>query len=91
MPRFVDSDERFLTWAQDHPKGFVLNIERSLNPNGSFIHRADCKNLIDERKVPAGRTTSWIKICSDNEQDLLAWARVEVNTVPSTCSRCNPF
>jgi hypothetical protein len=90
MPRFVDADERFLAWASEHNDGFVLNIERSLNPAESFIHRATCTNLIDKRVQPAGRTTSWIKVCSNKKEDLVAWLRVEADAEPRLCSRCRP-
>lgn len=33
---------------------------------------------------------SWIKICSDNRDDLLAWSRVETGDEPSLCSLCGP-
>lgn len=90
MPRFVDNDDAYMDWMSSHADGYALNIERTLNPSGSFIHRSDCTHLVDERLAPGQRTGSWIKVCSTNKGDLEAWSRVETGTEPSLCSHCNP-
>jgi hypothetical protein len=88
MPRFVDDDEGYLDWSDANPDGFTLNIERSLNPRDAYLHKASCRSLIDDRKTPADRTSSWIKVSAVDREDLIGWMRAETGSTPNICSKC---
>jgi len=52
----VHGDDRgYLTWAAAHPVGYVINVQRNLNPSDARLHRADCYTINSQ---PA-RGKSW--------------------------------
>ena len=52
----VHGDDRgYLTWAAAHPVGYVINVQRNLNPSDARLHRADCYTINNQ---PA-RGKSW--------------------------------
>jgi hypothetical protein len=69
-------DAPYLRWLHDHRCGLVVNTRRRLDPTYMVLHRAVCASIrqaarqVNENPF-VGR--SYIKVCSDNEADLLAW------------------
>ena len=75
---FVGDDRAYLKWLSQHPSGFVLNTEKSKNPNYMVLHRAWCQSIsqVGNPGRP-GRFTErdYIKICAPDEESLRNWAR----------------
>lgn len=43
---YVDDDDGYRGWLKRNPRGYVINIQRSLNPSDARLHDADCRDLI---------------------------------------------
>jgi len=90
MITYSNEDECYLSWIASNPEGYVVNIERSLNPNDVMLHKADCYTI---KGVPA-RGDSWtneyIKICSTSREELCSWITIEIGGEVRKCKLCNP-
>ncbi len=40
---FQDDDQCYLDWIDRNPRGYVLNIHRTLNLSDARLHRASCR------------------------------------------------
>ncbi len=63
MRHYLDDDAGYLAWTAAHPHEYVLNTERSPNPNYLRLHRAACRMI---NGMPAnGRhwTLHYRKVC----------------------------
>ena len=45
VDQFRDDDHGYLQWAAANPHGYVINIQRTLNPADARVHRADCYTI----------------------------------------------
>ena len=79
---FQDDDLGYATWVTENPEGYVLNIQRSLNPSDARMHTASCEHLaraIDASESRQRRsTTTYIKVCSRSVDQLDAWSAQRV-------------
>lgn len=67
MQHFQDDDEGYLTWLNSHQDGYVLNVNRTPEPDNLVLHRASCYHLA---KTPANGvqwTTHYTKYCGDRD------------------------
>ncbi len=91
VEQFRDNDRGYLTWTSAHPEGYVINIQRSLNPADARLHRADCRTINGQ---PArGRTWTeglYIKVCSVSAPNLLDWASAHARSGIPRCRACTP-
>jgi hypothetical protein len=74
MQTFKDNDEGYLAWLTANPTLYVLNAERSLNPNNLVLHRATCRHINDTPSRGARWTVDYIKVCG-GRQTLEGYAR----------------
>jgi hypothetical protein len=61
---FRDDDAAYLAWLAANPRGYVINIQRALNPADARAHHAGCLTITG---TPArGRTWTgpYVKACS---------------------------
>jgi hypothetical protein len=89
LQRFVDDDQGYLAWVDEHPAGYVLNAER--RPTRSFIvlHRATCAAILGATG-PEGWTSTTLKVCAETVVEIDRWCREQVAGFPSRCRRCHP-
>ena len=88
VAEFRDDNQAYLSWVAAHPDGFVINIQRSLNPSDARLHRASCYTIRGE--PPRGEFVGeYIKICSESQTDLTGWALGSVGPVQD-CGTCRP-
>jgi len=89
LQRFVDDDQSYLSWLEEHPDGYVLNAER--RPTRSFIvlHRTSCAALAGPAP-PEGRTSTMLKVCATTTAEIDAWCRDQVSAFATRCRRCRP-
>lgn len=85
---FRDDDEGYLAWVAAHPRGFVLNAERSPRPGYLILHRATCRTISGRPSRGGPWTGPYIKICSDDELRIAAWAGQRVSAAPTRCRVC---
>ncbi|MHB1510122.1 MAG: hypothetical protein ACYCST_12155 [Acidimicrobiales bacterium] len=87
---FVDDEDGYLAWLEDHPTGFVVNCERDPKASYLVLHRADCTSVSGMPARGVLWTHTYKKVCAGSVAELDTWARDIVGTVPSRCGRCKP-
>ena len=87
---FRDDDAAYLAWLAANPRGYVINIQRALNPADARAHHAGCLTITG---TPArGRTWTgpYVKACSGSLPDLDAWALEHAGSAITRCGTCQP-
>lgn len=90
MEQFSGDDRGYLNWVAGYAQGYVINIQRSLNPADARMHRADCYTI--NGQPPRGRTWTgpYIKICSTSLDSLDSWALERTGSPIQRCGICRP-
>lgn len=90
LERFENDESGYAAWLREHPDAYVLNIERTLNPGGARLHRANCRTI--QGSPPRGDTWTgqYIKVCSVDKSALAEWAQRESGELAPSCSVCSP-
>lgn len=90
MELFQDDDHGYVGWVTEHVHGYVINIQRSLNPADARVHRAGCYTI--NGQPPRGRTWTgpYIKICSTLLDSLDSWALERTGSTIRRCGTCQP-
>ena len=91
VDQFHVDDQGYLAWTAAHPSGYVINIQRSLNPADAHLHRADCHTVNGRPARGATWTGPYIKICSASARELQDWARANLSEAIPRCGACNPL
>ncbi|HUZ39720.1 MAG TPA: hypothetical protein VMV17_25640 [Streptosporangiaceae bacterium] len=88
--QFRDDDQGYLSWVASHAHGYVINIQRSLNPADARTHHASCHTI--NGQPPRGRTWTgpYVKICSTSLSDLGKWALERTGSPIRRCGTCQP-
>lgn len=42
IEQFCDDDHGYPAWTATHAAGYVINVQRNLNPSDARLHHADC-------------------------------------------------
>ncbi len=93
---FDTHDAPFLQWMSEHPDGYVVNTERRPNSRLFFLHTANCFHIagyVSGQQPDAFTGRDYIKVCSDDASELLAWAqmhRPNIAGFTSLCQTCHP-
>jgi hypothetical protein len=86
---FRDDDDGYLAWLAAHRAGFVLNVNRSPRPDYLVLHRASCRTISGRPTRGGPWTGQYIKVCSDDELQIAAWAGRTVAAAPRRCGVCS--
>lgn len=86
---FRDDDTGYLEWLAEHPRGFVLNTNRSPRPDYLILHRATCRTIRGKPTRGGPWTGPYIKVCADDPLDIAAWAGARVGARPRRCRVCS--
>ncbi len=86
---FVDSDEAYLRWIDEHPNGFVINCARTPTSNYLVLHRSSCW-AISTSKRTNWTTGDLIKVTSPYVEALKEWALDAIGGEVTPCGKCNP-
>jgi hypothetical protein len=87
--QFVDDDENYIHWLAGHPRGYVVNSNRTPVSSYLVLHRASCKHINTPERTN-WTTTGYIKTCSTDVPALSEWARRETGGEPAPCGACRP-
>ncbi|QQQ73720.1 hypothetical protein IOD16_20885 [Saccharothrix sp. 6-C] len=79
MQRFTEDSGAYEHWLADNQDQYVVNAERSLNPDNLMLHRASCGTI---NGTPA-RGTTWV-----GSYVKLVGTRVELETEHPTARPC---
>jgi hypothetical protein len=84
----VREDERYRSWLEDHPDGFVINTEVARNPSNIRLHKAACRTI--NRSLPSSMswTMQYRKAVSVDSADLARWAIERTGVTPPNCRLC---
>ena len=83
---FIDADDEYRDWLIQHPGGFVLNCDRNPRPSYLVLHSARCRFARAEGRL----TTSYIKVCAADAEEIEAWAIEKTGATPQPCGHCRP-
>lgn len=93
---FEREDTPYLQWIDDNPNGYVVNTGRGRNSSYFTLHRSSCRTISRYIKgqYEGGYTArDYIKVCSNDAQEILYWAsmnRPKVSGFNSLCKKCKP-
>ncbi len=87
MITFKGDEKGYFDWLKRNRSGFVINIQRSLNPADVKLHSAMCQH-IGSRSGGPYTTRQYIKVCSLDRRELIDWARDDVGGEPSNGCYC---
>lgn len=96
VTEFVKDDPGYLRWLDTHPRGYVVNTERTRNRNYMVLHRSTCWTIgRDNPNVGADAFTGgqYIKICAPDVVSLRAWVRKHGRpdgSFSKECGLCHP-
>ena len=87
---FRDDDRGYAAWLAANARGYVLNIQRSMNPSDARVHEAGCRTITGT--PPRGRTWTgpYVKACSPLLTELDTWALSHAGTAIIRCGICQP-
>jgi hypothetical protein len=74
---YIEEDETYLHWIDQNRAGFVVNAQRRPAPAYLILHRATCSQISTATRSN-WTTNQYIKICSENLDQLHRWAQHEV-------------
>ena len=92
---FDFDDGPYIKWIASNPNGYVINTRRENDPTYMVLHTATCKHISNYHsmcKPGAFTERTFIKICSDNINELSTWVRNHGRgdgSFSKECSHCN--
>ncbi len=84
---FIEDDESYLDWIDQHPDGYVVNANRRPVPGYLILHRSTCPHISTEARAN-WTTKQYIKLCSENLEQLQSWSKLEIGGELKPCSVC---
>lgn len=75
---FVNDDAGYLEWLKNNPAGFVINTTMTKTPGLMILHRGCCPHIsgyASSHGKNAFTSKQYIKICSDNVDDIIEWVK----------------
>jgi hypothetical protein len=87
---FRDDDRGYLAWLAANAQGYVLNIQRSLNPSDARMHKSNCRTINGMPSRGSSWTSPYVKVCSGSLTDLGAWGLAIVGKTITRCGICRP-
>ena len=85
---FRDDDQGYAAWLTANARGYVLNIQRSLNSSDARMHSASCWTITGTPPRGNTWTGSYVKACSVSLPELDSWARAHANSAITRCGIC---
>ncbi len=90
IEQFRDDDRGYLAWTTAHRTGYVINVQRNLNPSDARLHQAGCYTINGQPARGKTWTGPYIKVCSTSSQHLKDWARRNLTAEVVRCGTCRP-
>ena len=90
---FEATDDDYLGWMNRHPEGYVLNTNR-YGSRTAMLHASECRHISTYTSKYAKNAftgATYIKICSDNANDIYRWVRKNrPSALFGLCMSCHP-
>ena len=85
---FVKDENGYLGWVQTHPHGYVVNIdEPQSSPQYPMVHAATHRTMSSPTRTNY-TTGRYFKVCSEQLQELEAWAQRKYGRALTRCRQC---
>ncbi|GAA1303611.1 hypothetical protein [Saccharothrix xinjiangensis] len=68
IERLIVDSGAYDTWLADHQDQYVINAERSLNPDNLVLHRATCRTINGTPARGATWVGSYVKLVGTREE-----------------------
>jgi hypothetical protein len=88
---FRDDDHGYAAWLAANASGYVLNIQRALNPFDARMHHADCRTITGTPSRGKTWTGPYVKACSVSLPELDTWALAHAGSAITRCGTCQPL
>ncbi len=85
----INDDEHYLRWIEENPNGFVVNAQNPPSPNNLVLHRSSCGHISSSERSN-WTTKDYLKVCSNDVNELAEWASKEIGGELTSCQRCKP-
>jgi hypothetical protein len=86
VERFENEEDRYLSWAEANPLGYVLNVDKSDDkPRYPMVHAV--RHALWTSKRESYTRGDYIKVCSGSLKELEHWAQENYRRPLSHC-RC---
>jgi len=71
------NDEAYLGWVADHPEGYIVNTNATINPAYMVLHRCWCEDVTDKQRYEIGAYTQrhYAKVCAESQEELREWVK----------------
>ena len=90
MQSFLDDESGYLRWLESSPNGFLINSNRNVNSTYLMLHRATCRTISGTPSRGKDWTKNYVKVCSNDLEELAAWAKDEIQGSIVRCGICRP-
>ena len=97
MARIFDSDDMdYLTWLEQHPDSFVVNLHRNPRSDYAVLHRSDCAHIRNDRAIPGAYTERgykklWASTVGDAKVKLQIELKDKRADFSKPCGHCHPL
>ena len=86
---FKDADDAgYRAWIAKHQGGYVINVQKSLNPTDARLHHATCHTINDDPSRGEVFVGDYVKVCGLRLSALEDWAISEWRTSVAKCRHC---
>jgi hypothetical protein len=86
--QFIDDDDGYFRWLENHPEGYVVNCWRNPTPAYLVLHRAPCRH-IQRWEGRTSTSSQYRKVCAEAEHELHGWA-AGLSGELTRCRSCQP-
>jgi hypothetical protein len=94
MQEFMDDDDGYAGWLNDHPNGYVLNVRRNPSASYTVLHSARCQTVFKTRSDGAYTGRGYRKVVASAVDELRNYTRSlgrEDGSFSAICSKCDPL
>ena len=86
---FIKENDAYLRWLEENPNGFVVNTKNPPTPDYLILHLATC-GTISSDQTSNWTTNQYLKVCSNNVDELTTWAKKRIGGALTPCQLCKP-
>ena len=90
---FAGDDGAYFDWLVRHPKGFVVNVRKTLSDDYVVLHLATCAHISAPREPGAYTERSYHKLCGPTLADVLRapmYCGRASGSFTKRCAHCDP-
>ncbi len=85
----INDDKEYLRWLEENPEGHVINAARKPKADYIVLHKSTCGTISSSERFN-WTTTDFLKVCSNDVEELETWALETTGGACQYCQKCNP-